>query len=621
MGRVVFGPGPRALAVLLILTLPASGGTRRHDVDDSVHTSLALEPPYQSVGRIAGSASASGVLVAPNYVLTAAHVTGTSFTLPSGTDTRVWRVVHPGWTGEVGNGYDLTIWRLSTLNLTETPAALYTDDDEVGQIGIMVGYGRTGDGLTGDINPSGTKRAGPNVFDVAGTGLGYPDHLLLADFDNPTPFSGDNRFGRWQPLDHEFCIASGDSGGGMFLEDGGTEKLAGIHSFLSYIDGTANADYGDAMAVTRVSQFLDWIEAGLTESYTFSYTGGAAPYNDAANWQTTFDGAPVQAVPGARDVLRFDAGPTSTVYWPATTDLENRRAVVDAGQVTLDFSGRTHSLTSTDAGAPSLVVGESAGTATGLTATDGTLAVQDAWIGAAPGADATFTVDTDAVWDADGAVFVGGTDAGPGGAGCLRVWGWADLATPLTVWTGGRVEVGWGTLTTPRLDLAGGTLAGFGTFAIPVHCTGGAVNIATGQTLTTTGPLDLADGAVLTKTGLGTWTLDGPVALAGQALLDVGAGTMDLNTDGGEGLSVAVTEATLHLGVDQHLDTLSIGEGGLVVCDGARELVLRALDIAAAPALAIGAVAAAPEPGALALAALGGLAILRRRRASSALSM
>ena len=54
----------------------------------------------------------------------------------------------------------------------------------------------------------------------------------------------------------EFLIASGDSGGGMFING----KLAGINSFVTAADGTTNSDYGDECCHTRISIFAKWIK-------------------------------------------------------------------------------------------------------------------------------------------------------------------------------------------------------------------------------------------------------------------------------------------------------------------------------------------------------------------------
>lgn len=606
-----------ATAVLLAAGVGhAPAGTRRHDVADAEYTSLAAQPEYASVGYISTPASrASGVLVANNYVLTAAHVgeeSGTlSFKLTSGTTTRAWTVLNPGWTGDVGDGCDLALVRLSTLVLSEQPAEFYTATNEVGQTGTIVGFGRTGTGLTGDTEPAGTKRAGQNVWDKAGTFLGYTSDVLLADFDNP-----DNRFDSWfglrKPIALEYCAAPGDSGGGMFLADGGTQKLAGIVSFVAYRDGDGDSDYGDAMGVARISSHLGWLTASLSASYTMDWIAASGGFNVAGNWQSTFGTQTVHAVPGALDAVRFATAGSRTVTWPAA-DLANTRLGVAAGSVTLNLAGRTYTLTETSPTQPSLVVGEAAGSQS-LTVLGGTLATRHAFLGAATGSVAAMTVGSGAAWNAAGSVYVGGTDAGPGGSATLTLADGAQtvIGGGLTVWEGGTVNLAGGGLDLAQLALSGGTLAGRGTFNVPVLCQDGFLGVADGDTFTLAA-LALDADAILTKTGGGTAVLDGLTCLGTGALLDVLDGAVRLNADAGAAaaFSIAVTDAVLTFGSSQHLDTLQIGSGGKVVVGGDYTVVVRHLLLGGVD---LGSTVMTPEPSALALLALGGLGLFARRR-------
>ena len=135
-----------------------------------------------------GMATGSGSLLATGkHILTAAHVvadpfgnlgvTGASvrFDLPSG----VYYVdasqifINPKYNGNVADGNDLAIIVLEDTAPAEADRYdIYRAQDEVGQIFEKVGYGLSGDGNTGSVLPSGTKRNGFNAFDALGGTVG-----------------------------------------------------------------------------------------------------------------------------------------------------------------------------------------------------------------------------------------------------------------------------------------------------------------------------------------------------------------------------------------------------------------------------------------------------------------
>jgi hypothetical protein len=133
-------------------------------------------------------------------------------------------------------------------------------------------------------------------------------------------------------------------------------------------------------------------------------------------------------------------------------------------------------------------------------------------------------------------------------------------------------------------------------------------------TLAFEGLFDNAAGEPITKTGGGTVTFDGIQVHGPGALLEVLEGTLFLNTDAGgdtaADLSISVTDAALYLGCDQHLDTLTIGDGGKVVFAGARVVVLKHLVMGGVD---LGGVTLTPEPTTVALLGLGALAALKWR--------
>jgi hypothetical protein len=252
--------------------------------DPGAYTTLGSY--YTSVGQIqgydtqGGEYAASGVVIAPNWVLTAGHVvsdaTSLNFFLDAGgswdsfsSSTRTaikasdW-IANPNYNGNLNSGYDIGLIHFDNA-FSVNPAVLYTGTSEVGQVGTMVGYGSTGTGSTGYTSFDGLKRAGQNMIDAVAVTPGKGgNRILLSDFDSGS--ASDNSYGSASSLLLESLIAPGDSGGGLFTSCGTSsyldDCLVGITSFgWGRLDGDPNSDYGDVGGFTRVSSFISWINS------------------------------------------------------------------------------------------------------------------------------------------------------------------------------------------------------------------------------------------------------------------------------------------------------------------------------------------------------------------------
>lgn len=188
---------------------------------------------------------ASAVAIEPQWILTAAHVVKNA--KHCGVHTKDFSViladeiiVHKDFNGSFALA-DIAICRLNKPLDLEFYPPLYEKEDEVGKICCISGYGLTGTFLDGQKISDGKKRAGSNIIEYI-TG-----DLLIC-----TP-SRSLREGR---TELEFIIASGDSGGGLFIDG----RLAGINSCVTAENRSPKSQYGDEAGHTRVSKYIGWIK-------------------------------------------------------------------------------------------------------------------------------------------------------------------------------------------------------------------------------------------------------------------------------------------------------------------------------------------------------------------------
>jgi secreted trypsin-like serine protease len=161
--------------------------------------------------------------------------------------------------------------------------ALNTDPDASGQQITMIGYGTTGDAVSGYIDGSASfdvKREGANRtddFEFDDEGGGQVE-VFLADFDGPAGspnYLGGTTLGN----DLESTLGGGDSGGPAFVDVSGTLELYGINTFTTrFVDryfwgifpiyGPVAPLFGSGFGGITVAPYTGWIDSIVNPSDT-----------------------------------------------------------------------------------------------------------------------------------------------------------------------------------------------------------------------------------------------------------------------------------------------------------------------------------------------------------------
>jgi hypothetical protein len=187
---------------------------------------------------LGGWSSFIGTPIAPRYFLTAKHVAGTTNQV----------LAYAGQTYRPVERFDdaasdLTIWRVAETFPSYAP--LFTGSNEVGQAVVVYGRGLTRGApveVAGELkgwlwsNP-GNWRWGENVVASITNGGAGVGQLLRCTFDQG---AGSN----------ECHLALNDSGGSLYLQEGATWKLAGIHSSVDAFfstNGSASTKFNAAL--------------------------------------------------------------------------------------------------------------------------------------------------------------------------------------------------------------------------------------------------------------------------------------------------------------------------------------------------------------------------------------
>lgn len=228
-----------------------------------------VDSPWAGVGSLTvGGNSFTGTLIAPGYVLTAAHVaagadlSSISFQTHAGA-TQSYAAsevfINPGYTGTTsGNASgdptwhsDLAIIRLSGTVASDVPFYSLFSGNLQSKILTFVSYGGSDT----------VKQTGENVADLLFTGTSGSKETYAFDYDGSdltSNYLGSGTLG----ANREASLVGGDSGSSAFVKVNGQWQLAGINTFQGYFSaGQTSGQYGTAGGGVVLSTYASWINS------------------------------------------------------------------------------------------------------------------------------------------------------------------------------------------------------------------------------------------------------------------------------------------------------------------------------------------------------------------------
>lgn len=254
-----------ALAALCLVPISASALVGGAGVDANTATS-----PWAGVGSLdVGGGLFTGTLIAPGYVLTAAHVVAgvnagnVTFQLNAGNSYTLAAsdiFINPDYTGSTAgnvsgdptNHNDLAIIKLSGAAAANIPFYnLYNGSLQGADLNFVSYAGSTT-----------VKKTGENIADVIYTNAANTNKTYMFDYDGPNP-STNVMGGGTLGTNREASLVGGDSGSAAFVSVNGQWQLAGINTFEATFTGgpVTPGAYGTGGGGIAISGYTTWINS------------------------------------------------------------------------------------------------------------------------------------------------------------------------------------------------------------------------------------------------------------------------------------------------------------------------------------------------------------------------
>lgn len=239
----------RGLFLFLVLSSVAAAGTIEDTIPDARYREYGetFAPHTARLVCTSGTTTPTGscVLISPCWALTAAHVLegveSADVVTTTGTHPTDARIVHRWWRDRYAE-HDIALVHVSRPFGLARCAPLTDGTERMGSVATAAGYGVTGPLSSGYSRGDGQIRAGTVLLNATDRSV------YLCDIRRTgTPFP--------------FCIAPGDSGGGLWgtAADGRT-VLVGINSFTTVVGpGPTRSRAGEQSGHTRVAMYREWI--------------------------------------------------------------------------------------------------------------------------------------------------------------------------------------------------------------------------------------------------------------------------------------------------------------------------------------------------------------------------